>query len=81
MASLCNRKFQWQRAVDGLHAIPAQPERVFPGDEVTTLCGVTATLTRADFTYKLPSGEPAPTCQNCTTTWIAHESRPRGGTR
>ena len=74
MTNLMDRKFQWQRAADGLHAIPSRPEQVLPGDEIRTLCGISATLTREDFERRLPNGAPAPTCQRCTTAWITRES-------
>lgn len=74
---LCDRPFRWQRVSDGLHAISnaTYRELVFPGDEVTTLCGVTGVLTRADFTPKLSSGVPVPSCSTCSSTWLAHEAK------
>jgi len=80
---MCHRAFRWQSAAGGLHAISnsSYVDHVFPGDEITTLCGVVATLTRADFTYKLPSGAPVPTCRKCTDEWITREALPRGRPR
>jgi len=75
------RAFRWQRAAEGRHAISNTdyPRHVFPGDEVRTLCGITAILSRDDFEMRLASGAPAPTCQACTAEWMQHENgaRPR----
>jgi hypothetical protein len=74
---LCSeRPFRWQCAAEGLHAISnsGYPEQVFPGDEINALCGITATLTRADYTPRLPSGAPVPTCSACTAEWIRREN-------
>jgi len=72
---MVDRPFRWQRAADGLHAIPSRPEQVFPGDEISTLCGISATLTRTDFARRLSSGAPPPTCLSCTREWIRRESQ------
>jgi hypothetical protein len=74
---LCDRPFRWQRVSEGLHAISnaTYREMVFPGDEITTLCGRTGMLTRADYTPKLPSGQPVPTCSACSSAWLEYESR------
>ena len=74
---LCDRAFRWQRAANGRHAISnaKYPRHVFPGDEITTLCGVTAILGRDDFELLLANGAPAPTCRPCTTKWQEYEAR------
>lgn len=74
---MCDRPFRWQRVDEGLHAIPSRPEQVFPGDAVKTLCGITTTLTRDDFTRRLANGAPPPTCHTCTSEWISRENLSR----
>lgn len=74
---MCDRPFRWQRVSDGLHAIASRPEHVFPGDVVTTLCGISTTLTRDDFTRRLRTGAPPPTCHECTSEWIRRENLSR----
>jgi hypothetical protein len=74
---MIDRPFRWQRAADGLHAVPSYPENLFPGDEIRTLCGITAILTRADFTRRLANGAPPPTCHTCTQEWVHREHLPR----
>lgn len=67
-----SRAFEWQAAAGGLHAIRDTADMThppLPGDEIHTLCGVDATLTREDWRRRVLR----PTCSDCLTAWCRHD--------
>ena len=75
-----DRPFRWHRVAGMLHAISNTDYfDAFPDDEIETLCGLTARLTRIDCSRrlaKLPNGAPAPTCRACHRRWCEIEGIP-----
>jgi hypothetical protein len=71
--------FEWQDCGPTAHAIPKSATKPpLPGDDVRTLCGLTATLTREDFSRE--NRWWIPCCKPCTAAWSAYLERQPAGT-